>query len=82
MAGGGRATATCAPRTFRQQLARDLKVALPHLDELRALADGLWPPDEGLASADIGGYADDEVMSEPLSIKRRATLTCDDSKPP
>ncbi|SCE98055.1 DUF1963 domain-containing protein [Micromonospora saelicesensis] len=47
---------------FRQQLARDLERDLPHLDELRALADDLWPPDEGLASADIGGYADDEVI--------------------
>ncbi|MCX5115695.1 YwqG family protein [Micromonospora sp. NBC_00362] len=48
--------------SFQQQLARDLERDLPHLEELRALADGLWPPDEGLASADIGGYADDEVM--------------------
>ncbi|MFF0120344.1 DUF1963 domain-containing protein [Micromonospora arida] len=47
---------------FQQQLARDLERDLPHLEELRALADDLWPPDEGLASADIGGYADDEVM--------------------
>ncbi|MFI6234935.1 DUF1963 domain-containing protein [Micromonospora sp. NPDC050784] len=47
---------------FQQQLARDLEVDLPHLDELRAVADDLWPPDEGLASADIGGYADDEVI--------------------
>ncbi|MER7586213.1 DUF1963 domain-containing protein [Micromonospora sp. NPDC127501] len=47
---------------FQQQLARDLEVDLPHLDELRALADDLWPPDEGLASAEIGGYADDEVI--------------------
>ncbi|WP_433309142.1 DUF1963 domain-containing protein [Micromonospora sp. CA-269861] len=47
---------------FQQQLARDLERDLPHLDELRALADDLWPSFEGLASADIGGYADDEVI--------------------
>ncbi|MGC4759000.1 DUF1963 domain-containing protein [Micromonospora trifolii] len=47
---------------FQQQLAADLERDLPHLEELRALADDLWPPDEGLASADIGGYADDEVI--------------------
>ena len=40
------------------QLARDL----PHLDELRALASELWPPGNGLASAFLGGYADDEVI--------------------
>ncbi|RQX16297.1 hypothetical protein DDE19_16000 [Micromonospora ureilytica] len=47
---------------FQQQLARDLQRDVPHLDELCALAYDLWPPDEGLASADIGGYADDEVI--------------------
>ncbi|MCG5438700.1 DUF1963 domain-containing protein [Micromonospora foliorum] len=47
---------------FQQQVARDLERDLPHLEELLALADDLWPPDEGLASADIGGYADDEVI--------------------
>ncbi|MEU5931617.1 DUF1963 domain-containing protein [Micromonospora sp. NPDC047187] len=47
---------------FQQQLVRDLERDLPHLEELRALADDLWSPDEGLASADIGGYADDEVI--------------------
>ncbi|MEV5206428.1 DUF1963 domain-containing protein [Micromonospora sp. NPDC053740] len=47
---------------FQQQLTRDLERDLPHLEELRALADDLWPPDEGLASADIGGYLDDEVI--------------------
>ncbi|WP_327041089.1 YwqG family protein [Micromonospora ureilytica] len=47
---------------FQQQLARDLQRDLPHLDELCALAYDLWPPDDGLASADIGGYADDEVI--------------------
>ncbi|MFD0782892.1 DUF1963 domain-containing protein [Micromonospora azadirachtae] len=46
---------------FQQQLARGLERDVPHLDELRALADDLWP-DEGLASAWIGGYADDEVI--------------------
>jgi hypothetical protein len=44
---------------FQQRSARDL----PHLDELCTLADDLWPPGEGLASAFIGGYADDEVIT-------------------
>ncbi|MGW3788731.1 DUF1963 domain-containing protein [Micromonospora chokoriensis] len=48
---------------FQQQLARDLERDLPHLDELRALASDLWPPDGGLASAYLGGYVDDEVMT-------------------
>ncbi|MEU8709542.1 DUF1963 domain-containing protein [Streptomyces sp. NPDC048565] len=47
---------------FQQQLARDLERDVPHLDELCALAYGLWPG-EGLASACIGGYADDEVIT-------------------
>ncbi|MGW1061820.1 DUF1963 domain-containing protein [Micromonospora rubida] len=50
------------PSPFQQQLARDLERDLPHLAELCALAYDLWPPDEGLASAHIGGYADDEVI--------------------
>ncbi|MGW0216538.1 DUF1963 domain-containing protein [Micromonospora chokoriensis] len=48
---------------FQQQVARDLERDLPHLDELRALASDLWPPDGGLASACLGGYVDDEVMT-------------------
>ncbi|GGO21247.1 hypothetical protein [Micromonospora parathelypteridis] len=48
---------------FQQQLARDLERDMPHLDELRALAYDLWPPDEGLASAYLGGYADDAVIT-------------------
>ncbi|MEU4554417.1 DUF1963 domain-containing protein [Micromonospora violae] len=47
---------------FQQQLARDLERDLPHLDELRALARDLWPPDSGYASAYLGGYADAEVI--------------------
>ncbi|GAA4698760.1 protein of unknown function (DUF1963) [Promicromonospora umidemergens] len=47
---------------FQQQLARDLEREMPHLDELCALAYDLWPPDEGFASAYIGGYVDDEVI--------------------
>ncbi|MGP4029262.1 hypothetical protein [Actinomadura sp. 3N407] len=47
---------------FQQQLARDLERDMPHLDELCALTNDLWPPDEGLASAYIGGYVDDEVI--------------------
>ncbi|MEU8419283.1 DUF1963 domain-containing protein [Micromonospora sp. NPDC048835] len=48
--------------SFQQQLARDLKRDLPHLDELRTLAKGLWPSDNGYASACIGGYVDHEVI--------------------
>ena len=48
---------------FQQQLTRDLERDLPHLDELCALAYSLWPPVEGLASAYIGGYVDDEVVT-------------------
>ncbi|MET8040552.1 hypothetical protein ABZU25_06760 [Micromonospora sp. NPDC005215] len=44
---------------FQQQVARDL----PHLDAVCALAYELWPPDEGLASAYLGGYADDDVIT-------------------
>ncbi|MEV6970585.1 DUF1963 domain-containing protein [Hamadaea sp. NPDC051192] len=47
---------------FQQQLARDLERDLPHLDELCALANDLWPPHNGYVSAYIGGYADEEVM--------------------
>jgi Domain of unknown function (DUF1963) len=49
---------------FQQQLTRDLERDVPHLDELCDLADGLWPSDEGLASAHIGGYVDDELMRD------------------
>ncbi|GIG91418.1 DUF1963 domain-containing protein [Plantactinospora endophytica] len=48
---------------FQQRLARNLERDLPHLDELRALAYDLWPPDEALASAYLGGYVDDEVIT-------------------
>ncbi|MFJ2082799.1 DUF1963 domain-containing protein [Micromonospora chokoriensis] len=47
---------------FQQQLARDLERDLPHRDELRALANDLWPSDDGYASAYVGGYADQEVI--------------------
>ncbi|WP_433131037.1 DUF1963 domain-containing protein [Micromonospora sp. CA-240977] len=47
---------------FQQQVARDLERDLPHLDELCALANGLWPPDDGYTSAYLGGYADPEVI--------------------
>ncbi|MFG2591368.1 DUF1963 domain-containing protein [Streptomyces sp. NPDC048438] len=47
---------------FQQQLARDLERDVPHLDELCARAYDLWPG-EGLASARIGGYADDAVIT-------------------
>ncbi|MCM4082408.1 DUF1963 domain-containing protein [Paractinoplanes hotanensis] len=48
---------------FQQQLLSDLERDLPRLDELSALADTLWPPGEGLASAFIGGYVDDDVIT-------------------
>ncbi len=46
--------------SFQRQLARYMERDLPHLDELRALADGLWPSGTGVL---IGGYADDEVIN-------------------
>ncbi|MEU0097058.1 DUF1963 domain-containing protein [Streptomyces sp. NPDC006267] len=45
---------------FQQQLVRYMERDLPHLDELRALAHGLWPSG---AYVVIGGYADDEVIN-------------------
>ena len=45
---------------FHQQLVRYMERDLPHLDELRALADDLWPSGAGVV---IGGYADDEVIN-------------------
>ncbi|TRV71721.1 DUF1963 domain-containing protein [Streptomyces sp. 130] len=45
---------------FQQQLVRYMERDLPHLDELRALAHGLWPSGAGVV---IGGYADDEVIN-------------------
>ncbi|MFF5078423.1 DUF1963 domain-containing protein [Actinoplanes sp. NPDC000266] len=48
---------------FEQQRAEDLHRDLPHLDELIALADDLWPPDGRMAIAHLGGYVDDEVMT-------------------
>ncbi|WP_275001850.1 DUF1963 domain-containing protein [Promicromonospora iranensis] len=47
---------------FQQQLARELRSDMPHLDELCALADELWPSSEGLPSGYLGGYPDDEVI--------------------
>ncbi|MEV7796602.1 DUF1963 domain-containing protein [Streptomyces sp. NPDC087512] len=45
---------------FQQQLVRYMERDLPHLDELRALAHGLWPSGAGVV---IGGYADAEVIN-------------------
>ncbi|MBT3152212.1 DUF1963 domain-containing protein [Streptomyces sp. CHD11] len=45
---------------FQQQLLQYMENDLPHLDELRDLAYGLWPSD---AQVFIGGYADDEVIN-------------------
>ncbi|MGC5288791.1 DUF1963 domain-containing protein [Micromonospora sp. DT231] len=49
---------------FQQQVAGDLERDLPHLDELCALANDLWPPDNGYASAFVGGYAGQEVIKD------------------
>lgn len=48
--------------SLQQQMARDLRRDMPHLDELSALADELWPPYRSLASAFLGGYVDDDVL--------------------
>ncbi|MGW3592557.1 hypothetical protein [Streptomyces fungicidicus] len=45
---------------FQQQLVRYMERDLPRLEELRALADGLWPSGAGVV---IGGYASDEVIN-------------------
>lgn len=47
---------------FHERLAHELRSSMPHLDELEALADELWPPSDGLSSGFLGGYADDEVL--------------------
>ncbi|BEL05470.1 DUF1963 domain-containing protein [Actinoplanes sichuanensis] len=44
---------------IQKQLAEDL----PHLDELRALAEEIWPRDNGLATAYLGGHVTDEVIT-------------------
>lgn len=44
---------------FQEQLVS----GFPHLEELRDLAHELWPRGSGLASAYVGGYADDEVIT-------------------
>jgi hypothetical protein len=43
---------------FQQRLARYMERELPHLDELRSLAQDLWSSGAYLV---IGGYADDEA---------------------
>ncbi|WP_345962558.1 DUF1963 domain-containing protein [Streptomyces sp. BRB040] len=45
---------------FQQRLARYMERDLPHLDELRALVDDLWPSGAGVV---LGGYVDDEVIN-------------------
>ncbi|MFD2026776.1 DUF1963 domain-containing protein [Promicromonospora aerolata] len=47
---------------FHEQLARELRSSMPHLDELEALADELWPSSDGLSSGFLGGYPDDELL--------------------
>lgn len=54
---------------FQQQLARYMERELPHLDELRSLAYGLWSSGAYLV---IGGYADDERTVGSITAK---TLT-------
>ncbi|GIE36149.1 hypothetical protein Ait01nite_091940 [Actinoplanes italicus] len=48
---------------FQQRLADDLERDLPQLEELVALAGELWPPGGGLATACLGGYVDEEVIT-------------------
>ncbi|MFJ4837716.1 DUF1963 domain-containing protein [Streptomyces sp. NPDC088746] len=54
---------------FQQQLARYMERELPHLDELRSLAYGLWSSSAYLA---IGGYADDEWTVGSIAAKTLA----------
>lgn len=51
---------------FQQQLARYMERELPHLDELRSLAYGLWSSGAYLV---IGGYADDERTVGSITAK-------------
>lgn len=54
---------------FQQQLARYMERELPHLDELRSLAYGLWSSGAYLV---IGGYADDELTVDSIAAKTHA----------
>ncbi|MFI9725750.1 DUF1963 domain-containing protein [Streptomyces sp. NPDC052092] len=54
---------------FQQRLARYMERELPHLDELRSLAHGLWPSGAHLV---IGGYADDEATIGGITAKTLA----------
>ncbi|MGW7284015.1 DUF1963 domain-containing protein [Streptomyces sp. NPDC054847] len=54
---------------FQQQLARYMERELPHLDELRSLAHGLWSSGAYLV---IGGYADDEATVGSILAKTPA----------
>ena len=54
---------------FQQQLARYMERELPHLDELRSLAYGLWSSGAYLV---IGGYADDEATVGSITAKTLA----------
>ncbi|XRQ08619.1 DUF1963 domain-containing protein [Actinomadura welshii] len=51
------------PSPFQEQLARDRERDFPHLEVLRALAYDLWPQGQGLASAYMGEYVEDELMT-------------------
>jgi hypothetical protein len=55
--------------SFQQQLARYMERELPHLDELRSLAYGLWSSG---AYYVIGGYADDEATVSSITAKTLA----------
>ena len=57
---------------FQQQLARYIERELPHLDELRSLAHGLWSSDAYLV---IGGYADDHKITEDISLKTKEWIS-------
>lgn len=54
---------------FQQQLALYMERELPHLDELRSLAHGLWASGAYLV---IGGYADDEATVGSVTAKTLA----------
>ncbi|MFE5208113.1 DUF1963 domain-containing protein [Streptomyces sp. NPDC056600] len=54
---------------FQQRLARYMERELPHLDELRSLAHGLWSSGAYLV---LGGYADDEATVGGITAKALA----------
>ncbi|MDR7275534.1 DUF1963 domain-containing protein [Catenuloplanes atrovinosus] len=47
---------------FQQRVIDERDRDIPHWRELRAAAREIWPLDDGLASAYLGGYADEEFL--------------------